>query len=153
MVNVIEHFLDPVVVLRRIREHLAPGGKAILITPNAGALGLSLFGRFWSGFHAPRHLCLFTRRGIGLMGRSLGFAAVRFQTTADPGQWAISIQNMFQASRLCRACLSHGLAWYTIFFSALFVPVAWLQNLWPGRSTTIMAVLTRGDTKDGDGGF
>ena len=153
MVNVIEHFLDPVGVLSRIRERLAPGGIVILITPNAAALELLLFGRFWSGFHAPRHIWLFSRDGFVRLGRSLGFALTTVRPAADPGQWAISIQNMFQATRVCRSRLSSGLAWYTVYLSVLAAPLAWLQNLWLGRSTTIFAVLRRDETKNGDGGL
>lgn len=142
MVNVIEHFLDPVGVLRRIHKHLVPGGRIILITPNAGALELPIFGRFWSGFHAPRHIHLFTSSALERLGRSLGFAQVAVQPSADPGQWAISVQNALQSSRLGRARLWHGLAWYTIFLSAVSAPIAWLQNFWPRRSTTIATVFT-----------
>ncbi|MDP3727499.1 MAG: class I SAM-dependent methyltransferase [bacterium] len=153
MVNVIEHLLDPAGVLRRIREYLAPGGKVILITPNAGALELSLFGRFWSGFHAPRHIYLFSRGGFERMARSLGFAAVIVRAMADPGQWGISLQNACQETRFLRSRLSYGLAWYASFLALACAPLAVLQNLWPRRSTTIMAVLTAGETKDGNGGF
>ncbi len=153
LVNVIEHFLDPVTVLRRLIEHLAPGGKVILITPNAAALDLNFFGRYWSGFHAPRHIWLFSGASIVRLGRSLGFANVTVGAVADPGQWGISVQNGFQATGACHSRLSSGLAWYTVYVSVIAAPLAWLQNLWPGRSTSMAAVLVRGETKDGDGGL
>lgn len=153
MVNVIEHLLDPTGMLHRIREHLAPGGIVILITPNAEALDLAVFGRFWSGFHAPRHTVLFTRRGIFRMAAAVGFAGVTVRPLADPGQWGISLQNVLQASRLFRVRLAHGLAWYTLLLSVLAAPLAWLQNFLPGRSTAIMALLATGETKDSSGGL
>lgn len=140
MVNVIEHFLDPASVLRRARGHLAAGGTVILITPNAAALDLAIFGRFWSGFHAPRHIVLFSRRGLERLARAAGFSGAAVWPFADPAQWAISVQNALQASRMFRRRLTSGLAWYTAFLALGLVPLAWLQNLWPRRSTAMLAV-------------
>jgi SAM-dependent methyltransferase len=60
MFHVLEHVPDPVAVVRRTLEWLAPGGLVIIEVPNAGGLGASLFGRAWSGLDLPRHLSHFT---------------------------------------------------------------------------------------------
>jgi SAM-dependent methyltransferase len=60
MFHVLEHVPDPVAVVSRTLEWLAPGGLLIIEVPNAGGLGASLFGRAWSGLDLPRHLCHFT---------------------------------------------------------------------------------------------
>lgn len=141
MVNIIEHLLDPTGVLRRIREHLAPDGKVIIITPNAGAIELSIFGRYWSGFHAPRHLWLFSRDGFKHTARKLGLG-VSLRPVSDPGQWAISLQNLFQESRFLRSRLTSGLAWYTPILAVLFSPLAWLQNFLTRRSAAMLAIFS-----------
>lgn len=142
MVNVIEHFLDPAGVFRRVRERLAPGGRIVLITPNAEAFELLVFGRFWAGFHAPRHLWLFSRHGLELMARAAGLGVTTIRPMADPGQWAISLQNLFQESRFLRIRLSHGLAWYTPILAAVLLPASWLGKAWPRRSATMLAVFS-----------
>lgn len=143
MVNVVEHFLDPAAVLRAVGEHLSTDGKIILITPNAEALELSLFGRSWSGFHAPRHVYLFSREGLRRLSGTLGFPVITLWPMSDPGQWAISLQNMFQESRIFRSRLANGLGWYTPLLAVLVSPLAWLQSFWPRRSSALLAVLHR----------
>ncbi len=58
--HVLEHVPDPVALLRRMLEWLAPGGLLVVEVPNAGGLGASLFGRAWSGLELPRHPSHFT---------------------------------------------------------------------------------------------
>jgi SAM-dependent methyltransferase len=60
MFHVLEHVPDPVAVVRRTLEWLAPSGLLIIEVPNAGGLGASVFGRAWSGLDLPRHLSHFT---------------------------------------------------------------------------------------------
>jgi len=62
--HVLEHVPDPVAVVRRMLEWLAPGGLAIIEVPNAGGLGAALFGRAWSGLELPRHLYQFTPESL-----------------------------------------------------------------------------------------
>jgi SAM-dependent methyltransferase len=58
--HVIEHVRDPVAVLARAAEFLAPRGKMIVVTPNIRSLGFALFGSCWYPLDAPRHLALFS---------------------------------------------------------------------------------------------
>jgi SAM-dependent methyltransferase len=58
--HVLEHVPDPVAVLRRMLQWLAPGGLLIVEVPNAGGLGAAIFGEAWSGLELPRHLSHFS---------------------------------------------------------------------------------------------
>lgn len=69
--HVIEHLVDPVAVLRRIRELLKPGGQLVIVTPNLDGWGRSKFGRAWYPLDPPRHLQLYT---IGSLARALATA-------------------------------------------------------------------------------
>jgi len=62
--HVLEHVPDPIAVVRRMLDWLAPGGQAIIEVPNAGGLGASLFGRAWAGLELPRHLSHFTPESL-----------------------------------------------------------------------------------------
>lgn len=141
MNNVIEHFLDPVKVLRLCQEHLSERGKLILVTPNANALELSLFKKFWAGFHAPRHTFLFSDKNIKLLAKKLGFRNAKVEAFSDPGQVSISFQNVLQSS-IARTDLKNGLAWYAVPLSIMVAPAVLLQNL-IGRSTAMLCVLER----------
>ncbi len=62
--HVIEHVLDPVGVLQRIRNFLAPGGIIEVETPNIDSLGFAWYGSCWYALDAPRHLMLFNPRTL-----------------------------------------------------------------------------------------
>src|SRR5262249_7120392 len=57
--HVLEHVREPVAVLRRAAEFLAPGGTILVATPNARGVGFALYGSCWFALDAPRHLFLF----------------------------------------------------------------------------------------------
>ena len=62
--HVIEHLADPVGTLHGLRRFLAPGGRLIVVTPNANSLGARWFGKFWRGLEPPRHFNVFTPKSL-----------------------------------------------------------------------------------------
>lgn len=142
MINAIEHFLDPVSVLKHCRDHLSPHGKIILMTPNAGSLALQVFGRYWAGFHAPRHIFLFTKKSFEELGKKIGMSKVVCQKTAEPGQWSLSIQNILQDTSWGKTKLHNGLAWYANVLSIALMPVALIQNL-TSKPASLFCVLQK----------
>ncbi len=58
-VHVLEHLPDPVRTLRRAADLLAPDGRILMLTPNAGSLTFPCFREAWYSLDAPRHLHLF----------------------------------------------------------------------------------------------
>jgi len=82
--HVIEHVLEPIAVLRRASEFLAPGGRMILLTPNARAIGFAVYRSCWFALDAPRHLFLFDPHTIRLLGRAAGLAVRRVSTPSTP---------------------------------------------------------------------
>lgn len=64
MNHVLEHVLDPEEVLRRCFRLLKPGGVLIGQLPTVDCWERRIFGRFWGGYHFPRHLQLFSREGL-----------------------------------------------------------------------------------------
>lgn len=73
--HVIEHVPEPVALLKRLRQWLRPGGKLFVECPNAKAASLEVFGRFWRGLEAPRHLAIPTRKGLETALNQAGFEA------------------------------------------------------------------------------
>ncbi len=57
--DVLEHLHDPPAALERIRPWLRPGGVLAIGVPNLTSWDARLFGHFWIGWDAPRHLHLF----------------------------------------------------------------------------------------------
>lgn len=72
--HVIEHVHDPLGFLRKCRDLLKPGGRLLMLTPNADSYGHRRFGRHWRGLEPPRHLNLFTPQALSTLGHRAGFS-------------------------------------------------------------------------------
>lgn len=90
--NLIEHVADPLAFLRRCREVLKPGGVILGITPDHLSLDRYLFGRYWAGYHFPRHTFVFDHRNIRTLLGSTGFAAV--SVAGGHAYWYLSLANL-----------------------------------------------------------
>jgi SAM-dependent methyltransferase len=81
--NVLEHLPAPVEALAEIWRLLRPGGRLWLTQPNLGAPGAAIFGRFWRGYEAPRHLVLWEPDDLMALLTQCGFTDVGMLPT-DP---------------------------------------------------------------------
>jgi 2-polyprenyl-3-methyl-5-hydroxy-6-metoxy-1,4-benzoquinol methylase len=79
--HLIEHVPDPRGFLSEVHRVLAPGGLALLTTPNIGGLQARIFGTRWRSL-IPDHLTLFSKETLGRLLRETGFSV---QTTATWG--------------------------------------------------------------------
>jgi FkbM family methyltransferase len=80
----IEHVDDPVLVLRRLRLLLAPGGVLVLSTPNLDSRQIDWFGPTWAHWHAPYHRFIFSRTGLEALAHQVGLLPVKFMTFSHP---------------------------------------------------------------------
>jgi len=85
--HVIEHIHEPKAALATVFRLLKPGGILYLDTPNIQARGLSIFGRNWRGFEAPRHLVVFSPTGLTQLLRCCGFKNIDFRRRIYPIKW------------------------------------------------------------------
>jgi SAM-dependent methyltransferase len=65
--HTLEHFWDPLAVLRAVRERLAAGGVALVRVPNFGCLEARWFGPDWFPLEVPRHLNFFVPRTLAAL--------------------------------------------------------------------------------------
>jgi SAM-dependent methyltransferase len=116
--DVLEHVHDPAATLREIGRILKEDGIVVIRVPNYASWDAALFGRYWAGLDAPRHLYVFTpttltrllhKSGLVVRGHSTGIGGymvfvlnIRFWLNAHPVPP--------QIRRLLLAALSHPLA-------------------------------------------
>ena len=138
---VIEHFVSPEAVLRACRKALAPAGRVLLLTPNSRALSHRLFGRYWSGLHAPRHTQLFHPGNLQLLAEKSGFSTLKVIYPTDPASWTLSFQNLIQGMKRSGAPPRAGTAWYSLALLPAWYPFALVETL-ARRASSMFAVLT-----------
>jgi 2-polyprenyl-3-methyl-5-hydroxy-6-metoxy-1,4-benzoquinol methylase len=78
--QVIEHVAEPWELLKRVAEHLMPGGIVVVATPNPSSLQFKLFRSKWVHLDAPRHLQLIPVNTMIEYASRLGLRSIRKST-------------------------------------------------------------------------
>ena len=74
--HVIEHFRDPVRMVRRIKDWLVPGGLIWIETPDIDSGGARRSGKHWQHIKVPEHLFYFSERTLVRLIEQQGFKVV-----------------------------------------------------------------------------
>jgi SAM-dependent methyltransferase len=135
MSHVIEHVLDPVATVAKIRTLLKPGGVLYLETPNVRALDSRLWRGRWGLIHYPRHLYLFDRSTVRRLLESAGLVDVRVASELNSCGWALSVQSELRRLGLDRS--RRPRSFYYSFLLLLFLPVNAVD--WCFRATAFMS--------------
>jgi len=78
--HVFEHFDNAIEALRRIKELLAPGGRAVLFYPNPESLGARIYGKAWFPWEVPRHLVIPPGSALSKAAAGVGLTTIRIQS-------------------------------------------------------------------------
>ena len=78
--EVLEHLPDLMGHLQEIRRVLKSGGWLCLSVPNFASLERKIFGRWWVGLDAPRHLQQFTPRSLRSVLEAAGLEVVELRS-------------------------------------------------------------------------
>jgi SAM-dependent methyltransferase len=133
----LEHTIDPVEDLARLRAALRPGGLVLISVPNFGCAQRRLFGGSWFHLDVPRHRVHFTRQALRSALEQAGFEVERISTSTSTVGLPASIQY-----RLAGRCLfPEGVALQVATgLCALAFPLAWLVSLIGGGGDALHAV-------------
>ncbi|HLE13997.1 MAG TPA: class I SAM-dependent methyltransferase [Anaerolineales bacterium] len=74
--DVLEHLHDPKSTLVEIKRILKPDGILVFRIPNGGSWDARLFGKYWFGMDAPRHLYVFDVQTISDLLQRSGFNVI-----------------------------------------------------------------------------
>jgi len=101
--QVIEHVPYPDRLLTMLAAALAPGGHIVIETPDIGGLDARWFGgRYWGGYHFPRHMVLFNRRSLRTLVERSGLEVIETSHLASPAFWVQSVRYWLLESRFPR---------------------------------------------------
>jgi SAM-dependent methyltransferase len=99
--QVIEHVPHPDRLLAVLASAVAPGGHVVIETPDTGALDARWFaGRYWGGYHFPRHMVLFDRQSLRTLAERCGLQVIETAHLASPAFWVQSVRYWLLESRL-----------------------------------------------------
>ncbi|HLZ75556.1 class I SAM-dependent methyltransferase [Phenylobacterium sp.] len=79
--SVLEHVVDPIGLIREMRDHVKDGGLLVLATPSPTCIQARVKGlEKWGMISPPHHINIFSRKALyGLLAKS-GFEVVRYDT-------------------------------------------------------------------------
>lgn len=101
--QVVEHVPHPDRLVAMLAAALAPGGHLFIETPDVDGLDARCFkGRYWGGYHFPRHMVLFNRSGLRTLVERAGLEVVETAHLASPAFWVQSVRYWLLESRLRR---------------------------------------------------
>jgi 2-polyprenyl-3-methyl-5-hydroxy-6-metoxy-1,4-benzoquinol methylase len=119
MWHVLEHTHSPTKALAHVHRYLRPGGRIVMAVPNYASFHSKLFGRYWSGTEAPRHLYQFDRATLRRYLQQAGFQDIQLTTRTGSTSWVRGFRNTINGVFGTR--LSRDPAWLLGLFE---VPVA-----------------------------
>lgn len=111
--HVIEHVDDPEGLLRECRRVLKPGGRLVILTPNAAGWGHRHFGGDWRGLEPPRHLHVFNPANLAAAVARAGFARSEVRTLSRAARTVLVVSALARAGRLAggEGLGRYGLRW------------------------------------------
>ena len=96
MSHVIEHVHDPLGLLRECYRFLQPGGRLVVVTPNAKSRGHKMFKQSWRGLEPPRHLHVFTPEALRDLAERSGLSKVHVFTTVHAADFMFKVSLSIQ---------------------------------------------------------
>lgn len=133
--NLIEHVLQPVEVMNKVKELLKPDGKIILETPNIDSWDFMMSKKYWGGLHTPRHIYIFSTKAITKLMKLTGFKIKKISYPLNTDHWALSVQNYFERNG---TLLNKGRSLYFKYLLFLFIPINLIQKLFKKTGSLIL---------------
>jgi ubiquinone/menaquinone biosynthesis C-methylase UbiE len=128
MNHVIEHLPDPWKVLSALQMKLNRNGILEGQTPATDSLEQKIFKKGWSGFHAPRHTVIFSKKGLRKILERAGFAQSQITPAFNPAGIAVSLASLSQGDSPGNIS-RRGLPWlFYVGAATLFYPIDLLSG-------------------------
>lgn len=83
LLDVLEHFSEPLFCLKKVRQLLKPGGLLLISTPNYNSLSRFFLGKGWAVLSPADHLFYFSKKTIRLLLNRAGFEIIGLTDISD----------------------------------------------------------------------
>ncbi len=140
MFFVLEHMLSPKRALEKLNSIMNPAAIALISVPNFDSWERIIFGRYWSGFDAPRHFYIFGEKQFKRLAESAGFRVLKVKYSLVPNDWLSGIKRLLTEKGYPRLARFFGI--YNLILAAFFLPLAITAKLF-GKSTRFMFIIQR----------
>lgn len=143
--DVLEHTHTPLTILQKARILLKENGLLAFSIPAIHSVDAELFGRYWIGYDAPRHLYVFGGETLLLLLIEAGFSLTGYEYFLGTFHtWAASFQTWLNARRWPSG-LRNGLSRiiHIPILSPLTSPYFWWLNR--RQRGSVVTVLARAD--------
>lgn len=116
--QVLEHVVDPRVLLCQVHQLLKPGGVVVVETWRRDSLVARVFGRYWQQVSPPSVLHLFTKKSAIAIATETGFGDIQYHASSKV------VSAPFVGNLLAK---KHPL---------VFAPLGWLTSRWPLKNVS-----------------
>lgn len=79
MWHYLEHDYAPADTLRELREKTHQNTVLIIEVPDFESESRRKFGKYWAGFHTPRHISVFSEKNLRILLEKSGWEVIKFQ--------------------------------------------------------------------------
>lgn len=99
MSHLIEHLNNPDEIINICSNLLKKGGKLYINTPNNNALGKKIFNKYWFANEVPRHIILYSKKGIKKLTRNHKFQIIYSSQNTTPKIFLNSLDYLFNLKK------------------------------------------------------
>jgi SAM-dependent methyltransferase len=94
--HVLEHLNNPIPTLQELRRSLSVDGVIYCALPNFNSVNRFIFGQYWIGADAPRHVFSFSRKSLKYIFNAAGFK-IEYIRTKSSGGFVQSLNNFIKS--------------------------------------------------------
>jgi 2-polyprenyl-3-methyl-5-hydroxy-6-metoxy-1,4-benzoquinol methylase len=130
--HILEHSVNPKVMIAHVARILKPGGQIWISCPNIESWQRDIFARYWINWHVPFHITFYSDRTLKSLLDSAGFKVIKIKFIT-PALWiAQSIIATLFAKKGKKNYIQRSpilLGFLMCFVRFTFFPFLWLGNL------------------------
>jgi len=124
--HVLEHIPNPKELLSEINRILKPNGHLIIGVPNNRSLSCFLFGKYWYGLDAPRHILNYSEENLRSIIIYSGFCVNSVRFIGNVPYFLESL--LFKLFKTKKVTGLWSKSWFCSLISALLNPLVWVLN-------------------------